>query len=308
MELRAFIFDIKRDCSEDGPGIRTTVFFKGCPLSCDWCQNPEGQHKWPGLSFRSEVCDPLACGFACIPQCEVGCLSFQNVLQVDFDRCMRCGACFEVCPPQALEPVGYTISLKNLLYRVLIDEPFYRSSGGGVTLSGGEATSQMPFASAFLKALKSREINTAIETCGFFDYPHFQKTLLPYLDWIYFDLKLIDERESLRYTSRSSRLIFENFSQLIKEAGPRVIARIPLIPGITDSPKNLSGIAGFLKSLGAPAAVLLPYNPLWHDKLKRLNLPEKYARRTFMTQEEKEACRTHFSSSESVRMDSSSKI
>ncbi len=290
MEAHAFIFDIKRDCSEDGPGIRTTVFFKGCPLSCPWCQNPEGKQKRPELSFRAEACTAPACGLACIAQCEVGCLSFFNALQVDFEHCIRCEACFEVCPTQALEPVGYTISLSDLLYRLLIDEAFYRSSGGGITLSGGEVTAQMPFASQLLKALKARKINTAIETCGFFEYAQFESRILPYLDLIYFDLKLIDENESLRYTGRSNQLILENFKRLVKARGTDVIPRIPLIPGITDSENNLSGIAAFLKSLQVAKAVLLPYNPLWQDKLTRLNLSPRYARPTFMTPKEKDAC------------------
>ncbi len=294
MEPQALIFDIKRDCSEDGPGIRTTVFFKGCPLSCDWCQNPEGQRKKPGLSFRSELCDPAACGFACIPCCGVGSLSFKNTLEVDFDHCIRCGRCFEVCPTKALEPVGYYIGLNELFYRVLIDAPFYRSSGGGVTLSGGEVTAQMPFAHALLKALKEQNIHTAIETSGFFNYDHFQERMLPYLDVIYFDLKLIDEAESMRYTGRSNRLILENFKRLVKAPKINVIPRIPLIPGITDSAENLSGIAAFLKKLGISGAALMPYNPLWHDKLNRLNLKGKYSRKTFMTAEEKRACIDRF--------------
>ena len=134
MEPKALIFDIKRDCSEDGPGIRTTVFFKGCPLTCVWCQNPEGQARTPEISYRAEACHPSE------------------------------------CPVHALEPVGYWIGLEELLYRVLIDEPFFKATGGGVTLSGGETTLQMEFAHHFLKRLKEREIHTALETCGFFNY------------------------------------------------------------------------------------------------------------------------------------------
>jgi len=294
LEPQAFIFDIKRDCSEDGPGIRTTVFFKGCPLSCDWCQNPEGNRKQPELSFHAEACSAPDCGLPCITECELGCLSFFNTLQVDFDHCIGCGACVEVCPTQALESVGYTISLSDLLARLLIDEAFYRSSSGGVTLSGGEVTAQMPFASALLTALKAREIHTAIETCGFFDFERFQKTMLPYLDLIYFDLKLIDEDESLRYTGRSNQVILENFKQLVNVRGRDVIPRIPLIPGITDTVKNLQGIAAFLKSLNVQDAILLPYNPLWQDKLPRLNLSAKYTRKTFMSDEEKALCVDRF--------------
>ncbi len=298
MEPQALIFDIKRDCSEDGPGIRSTVFFKGCPLSCTWCQNPEGNKKRPELSFKAEACNPAVCDFACISQCEIGCLSFANQLQVDFDHCTGCGCCFDVCPTGALAPSGYYISLSELLYRIEIDAPFYQSSGGGVTLSGGEVTSQMPFANIFLKALKELEIHTAIETCGFFNYHHFQDLILPYLDLIYFDLKLINEQESIHFTGRSNQLIFENFTRLVKEAAVPVVPRIPLIPGITDTKANLSGISKFLKSLSVSDATLLPYNPLWHDKLKCLNLPERYTRKTVMTQEEKSTSFDRFSGTE----------
>lgn len=294
METRALIFDIKRDCSEDGPGIRTTVFFKGCPLSCHWCQNPEGRRKRPELSFRPEACAPAVCGFACISECEVGCLFFQNTLQVDFDHCMRCGRCIEACPAGALEPVGDYITLDELLYRISVDAPFHRATGGGVTLSGGEATAQMAFAHVLLKALKKKGVHTALETCGFFHYRHFKRMMLPYLDLIYFDLKLIDEAESLRYTGRSNRLILENFKRLTGESKTEVIPRIPLIPGVTDSEENLSGIAAFLKSLGVPGATLLPYNPLWRDKLARLNFHSEYDRTSFMSKEETQTCIDRF--------------
>lgn len=253
MGEKALIFDIKRDCSEDGPGIRSTVFFKGCPLSCIWCQNPEGQNRRPELSFSEGFCKP---------------------------------------GPSA---VGYWMSLEECLYRLTIDAPHYKSSGGGVTLSGGEATQQMPFAQALLQTLKAKGIHTAIETCGYFSARDFRKSLLPYLDFIYFDLKLIDDEESRRYTGKSNQLILDNFTWLIKETDVPVIPRIPLIPSITTSKKNLSGISSLLQSLKVNQAVLIPYNPLWHDKRIRLNFPEKYTRRTFMTKEEQNTCIKYFS-------------
>lgn len=266
MEPKALIFDIKRDCSEDGPGIRTTVFFKGCPLSCVWCQNPEGQARTPELSYRAEACHPSECG-------------------VPFEA---------ICPLHALEPVGYWIGLEELLYRVLIDEPFFKGTGGGVTLSGGEATLQVEFAHHFLMRLKQREIHTALETCGFFNYRRFQEQLLPYLDLVYFDLKLIDDDASRRYTGQSNRLILENFSRLVAEAKIPIVPRIPLIPGITTEPGNLAGLARFLAKHTSTEATMLPYNPLWLDKLKRLGKTAKYERRSFMTEEEKNECRKHF--------------
>jgi len=294
MENRALIFDIKRDCSEDGPGIRTTVFFKGCPLSCTWCQNPEGKEKHLQISFDANRCKPELCNTACINVCEAHCLSFVDKLHVNHDQCTRCDHCFDVCPTKALEPVGYWITLDDLLYRILIDEPFFQSSGGGVTLSGGEVTQQMPFIHQLLKALKTRGIHTAIETSGFFNYRKFQQLVLPWLDLIYFDLKLIDEEQSREFTGQGNHLILENFNRLIEQDDVAVIPRIPLIPNITATEKNLSGIAHLLNKLHVSGATLLPYNPLWQDKLKKLDLNPRYLRKTLMNSDEKNLCVDNF--------------
>lgn len=251
MQQQALIFDIKRDCSEDGPGIRTTVFFKGCPLSCLWCQNPEGKEK--KIECWSNTSDS--------------------------------------------KTVGYWISLDELLYRLLIDKPFYSSSGGGVTLSGGEATQQMAFVHCLLKALKAEGIHTAIETSGFFNYRRFSELLLPWLDLIYFDLKLIDDAASRLYTGQGNGLILDNFIRLIESASVPLIARVPLIPGITAKDENLQGIAEFLAANGVDAATLLPYNPLWFDKVAKLGKMSQYQRTTFMTPQEINQCVISFKSS-----------
>jgi pyruvate formate lyase activating enzyme len=295
MERQALIFDIKRDCSEDGPGIRTTVFFKGCPLSCVWCQNPEGIEKQPGLSFDAGLCHPDSCGTSCISACSQSCFSLMpSGVQVHHAQCNRCDRCFSSCPTGALEPAGYWITLDDLLYRVAIDKPFYHSSGGGVTLSGGEATMQTEFAHHFLKALKDDGIHTAIETSGFFNYRRFSQQLLPWLDLIYFDLKLINDVESRRYTGQSNRLILDNFVQLARQSVVPVIPRVPLVPGITTTEENLRAIAGFLNTNGISAATLLPYNPLWQDKAEKLGRAPLYQCSTFLTQDEKQACVTSF--------------
>lgn len=233
----ALIFDIKRDCSEDGPGIRTTVFFKGCPLACAWCQNPEGVIPAPEKTCNGET-------------------------------------------------VGEWITLEELLYRICIDKPFYASSGGGVTLSGGEPTMQMEFVHLLLKALKNEEIQTVIETCGLFDYGSFCRLLLPWLDLIYFDLKLIDESASRKYTGASNRVILDNFIRLTSLQGVQIKPRIPLIPGITMTESNLTGLAGFLHRHGVIDCSLMPYNPTWQDKLERLGKKTEYNYRHFLTQEE----------------------
>jgi len=234
---QALIFDIKRGSSEDGPGIRTTVFFKGCPLACVWCQNPEG-------------------------------INQQQEIDLDGNE------------------VGSWIDLEELLYRVRQDKPFYDSSGGGITLSGGEPTRQMDFIHHFLKALKSDGIHTAIETCGLFNYNRFKAQVLPYLDLIYYDLKLFDNFQSRRHTGSSNRIILENFSRLISEATIPVIPRIPLIPGITDTEHNLSNLARFLREQGVEDCTLMPYNPTWRDKLQRLGKTPTYNHDSFLSPEE----------------------
>jgi pyruvate formate lyase activating enzyme len=287
MEGKAFIFDIKRNTSEDGPGIRTTVFFKGCPMSCVWCQNPEGLEPGPSLSFRPELCKPNSCGIPCFKKCPVGALQFDgHLLNVNHALCKHCGHCVEVCPEKALEQIGYWLSVDELYYRVNIDKPFFKATGGGVTASGGECTMQMDFLHEFFKKLKSEGIPTAIETNGLFNFDRFQRLLLPWLDLVYFDIKLIDEDESRHYVGVSNRPILDNFTRLNAVAKIPVIVRVPLIPGITDTDENLKGIALFLRQQGAKFVNLLPYNPLWQDKLERFGIEANYHNIAFMNPED----------------------
>lgn len=245
MDDKGLIFDIKRDSSEDGPGIRTTVFFKGCPLSCIWCQNPEGKKFLPEKDIHNKQ-------------------------------------------------IGTWVSVEELMYRLLQDKPFYDTTGGGVTLSGGEPTLQMDFASKLLQAIKREGIHTALETSGFFRYESFKKKMLPWLDLIYFDIKLIDEAASKKFTGRSNKRVLNNFSRLLADAKIPVIPRIPLIPGITTTAENLEGIAAFLNQHGIQTCELMPYNPLWLDKLKKLGVTPLYQRKSFMTPAEQQACINRF--------------
>lgn len=295
MNTQALIFDIKRDCSEDGPGIRTTVFFKGCPLRCDWCQNPEGKTDRAQLYFDKQLCKPNDCGAPCVKACPSRCLQANGKLNINFNACINsgtantnkiCRKCATSCTSKALRVSGYWISLDELLYRVLIDKKFYQSSGGGVTLSGGEPTRQMQFIHQFLKALKRAGINTAIETSGFFNYRKFQRLVLPYIDQVYFDLKLMDDNLSWKYLGQSNRLILKNFERLSRNNMVSMIPRIPLIPGITATNSNLHRIAEFLKKCSVSSATLIPYNPLWRDKLDKLNVSSPYKRQLFMSSEE----------------------
>lgn len=227
--------------------------------------------------------------------CPTDALNFNGSLEVNHGACTRCDLCFQHCELEALEPVGRSITLKSLLARVLVDKPFFRSTGGGVTLSGGEATLQMDFIHHFLRALQREGVHTALETCGQFAWKPFKEKILPYLDLIYYDLKLMDETLSRRYTGRSNRKILQNFRNLIREAPVPVIPRIPLIPDITATENNLSRIAAWLRELNVDQCALMPYNPSWRGKLNWLGLTSEYERAAFMTREEELACAACFS-------------
>ncbi|MBD9355453.1 glycyl-radical enzyme activating protein [Methylomonas albis] len=291
MDSKAYIFDIKRNTSEDGPGIRTTVFFKGCPLRCSWCQNPEGIASGPSLSFRAELCHPDDCELPCIKACKAKALTLQDrQLRFDRERCDQCGRCATVCSRHALEQVGLWLGVDELFYRVAIDKPFFDATGGGVTASGGECTMQMNFLHEFFKKLKATGIHTAIETNGMFNFGRFSRLLLPWLDLIYFDLKLIDEAASILHTGHSNRPILDNLRRLAEIAKIPVEVRIPLIPGITATEANLQGLAVFLRDLGIKQVNVLPYNPLWLDKLQRFGVDTEYRHDAFMSDAQIKHC------------------
>lgn len=266
----ALILEIKGNSLDDGPGIRTVVFFKGCPLDCVWCHNPESKAFHSELSYAPDVC--VGCG-ACIDACPTGALSVQNPSFVDRKACTLCFLCTEVCPSGALSRVGIPMGVDEVMGRILPDAPFFKNSGGGVTLSGGEPTLQMEYASRLLAALKGHGIHTLVETCGLFDLARFTKTVLPWTDVVYYDIKIFDTASHERFCGVGNRTILSNFASLSGLRGPGgfdLLARVPLVPGITDTESNLKDIAAFLAGLGHTRCALLPYNPLWGEKCARI--------------------------------------
>jgi pyruvate formate lyase activating enzyme len=261
------IVDIKRHSLEDGPGIRSVVFFKGCPLRCVFCQNPETQEFGPEIAFRSRRC--IDCR-TCVDACRRG---VQRPRLAASTACDKCGACVRVCPSGALALIGQRLSVGEILNVVLRDEPYYRHSGGGVTLSGGECTAFPEFVGELLAGLVSRGISAAIETCGEFAYPQFAQWILPHVDPILFDVKLADDEAHVRYTGRSNQRIWANLARLLAIVPERVQPRIPLIPGVTATRENLAALAARLAELGARSLTLLPYNPLGVTMAESLGRP-----------------------------------
>ena len=280
---RPLILEIKGNSLDDGPGIRSVVFFKGCPLSCVWCHNPESKRATAEIGFdRSECVD---CG-TCISACSEKALSRDNRLFVDRSRCTLCFRCIETCPSGALSRVGKEMTVDEIAGEVLRDKPFFNTSGGGVTLSGGEPAMFMEFTSDLLRVLKRSRVHTLIETCGFFDFTKFEKMLLPYLNTVYFDIKIMNDDSHRKYTGVSNSGILKNFERLheITKGSPvTLLPRTPLVPGITDMDGNMKGIAGFLKKLGITKAALMQYNPLWHGKADKVGADDRYRQDRTMT-------------------------
>lgn len=266
------VFEIKGNSLDDGPGIRSVIFLKGCPLSCVWCHNPEGRRIDAEISFDAGMC--AACD-ACIDVCPENALSRDNPFFVDRSVCILCFECEKVCPSGALTRVGRRMSVDEIVEHVIRDKPFFDNSGGGVTLSGGEPAMFPEFSGRLLREFKKRSIHTLLETSGVFDSDRFDRVLYPWLDTIYFDIKIMDPEEHIRYCGVSNETILANFKELFglsKNSGAAVIPRIPLIPGITDTHVNIRACADFLAGCGAREVRLLPYHPLWREKNPRLGI------------------------------------
>jgi pyruvate formate lyase activating enzyme len=264
------IFDIKRFAVHDGPGIRTTAFLKGCPLRCLWCQNPEGIDGGRDLWVKREKC--LRCG-ACVELCREGALSLgEGNIRINRGACTFCGACMGRCPTGAIQRIDREISPEELAEELALDRVFFDVSGGGVTLSGGEPLAQSEFAFALLEKLKVMGIHTCMETSLF--APEAVIRRLPeFLDCLICDIKIFDEEDHRRYVGESNRLILENF-RLAAAAFPRVLVRIPLIPDITATEKNLRAVGNFVRSCLPDAGIeLLNYNWFSESKYTLLDKP-----------------------------------
>jgi pyruvate formate lyase activating enzyme len=262
------IFDIKRYAINDGPGIRTAIFFKGCPLECWWCHNPEGQSNQPQLMFRSNRCKAFK---ACLEACPEGAIHWENGSRTDWGGCNNCGRCAEVCYAGARELVGRIVSVSQLIGEIERDIPFYDQSKGGVTFTGGEPMYQREFLYESLQACKKQGIHTAVDTSGYSAWEGFE-IISPLVDLFLYDLKLMDEIKHKKYTAVSNHLILGNLQKLSR-AKAHIIVRIPLIPGVNDDDKNIELSAAFLAGLPYLDQVeLMPYHEIGLEKYQALGM------------------------------------
>jgi pyruvate formate lyase activating enzyme len=262
------LFDIRRYSVHDGPGIRTTVFFKGCPLSCWWCHNPEGLNPKQNLILFEDRC--LSCG-DCLAVCPHGAIVRQDgAIHTLPSLCRACGTCVETCPGDARQLAGRWMTVSAVITEIEKDVIFYDESGGGATFSGGEPLAQPRFLDALLEACVARHIHTVVDTCGLAD-----KNLLLHLsekvNLFLYDLKLLDPVKHRKYVGVSNDSILENLEALAQRKKP-VVVRFPVIPNINDSIEDIKQVAEFLSHLGLLRIDLLPYHRIGVEKYRRLGM------------------------------------
>ena len=263
--MNGFVFEVKRFAVHDGPGLRTTLFLKGCPLRCPWCQNPEGLHLEPHLWYKEADC--LRCG-NCVVSCQERALALDERVHIDRAACTLCKRCLDACPTGALLLDGREVSADEAEETLLQDAVFY-AEGGGITLSGGEVMAQWPFALELLRRMRARGVDTAIETCLLVKQDVLSR-FLELVDHFIVDIKYFDGAEHRRVLGESNELILANYRYLV-EKGADVLVRTPLIPGYTATEANIRAIARFVRLTDANARYeLLNFNPLCRSKYAAL--------------------------------------
>ncbi len=259
---------MQRFSLHDGPGIRTTVFFKGCPLHCAWCQNPESIDPGPGIFQHPERC--LGCD-ACLEQCPEGAIAPGNQgAVIDRGLCTACLECAKTCPAGALEAAGKKYTLSALVAETLRDRFMFDSSGGGVTCSGGEPLQQPVFLRAFLSVLREEGVHTVLDTSGYAPWPVLKETA-DLCDLVLYDLKLLTTPHAEKYTGVASDLIVDNFKKLARST-TALQARLPLVPTITDQRENLQAVAGLLEECAVGKLELVSYHRYGQAKYRKLGL------------------------------------
>lgn len=268
-EVKGLIFDIQRFCIHDGPGIRTTVFMKACPMRCIWCHNPESISWQPLLSYTSALC--IGCG-ACARVCPRTAHTVDDHGHVfDRNRCIVCGACVEECPSGALHMAGYETTVAEVLQEAIRDKPFYDNSGGGVTLSGGEPLMQIDFTEAFLMAAGEEGLHRCVDTCGH-AAPARLLRIVPHTDLFLYDIKETNPELHRQWTGVDSRTVLDNL-RLLHAQGARIRLRCPIVPGYNDRENHFAELAALCRELPDIEGIeIIPYHDYGVSKLKRFGL------------------------------------
>lgn len=270
--MKATIFNIQKFCLHDGPGIRTTIFFKGCPLHCQWCANPESQLFQEQISYNERNCQK--CG-SCIAVCQKQALSFvDGFVHIDYAKCNQCLKCIEACHYKAMTKEGYQEDIDKIVTEVLKDIDFYEESHGGVTFSGGEVLSHIQEATEIAKKLKKNNIHIAIETTGFINSDAF-KEFIRYIDLLLFDFKHPDPFKHKEGTGVSNELIIKNL-KIAKDMGKDILIRMPIIPKYNDSLEDAILTSNILKNIGLKDIELLPFHQLGENKYRMLQKEYHY--------------------------------
>ncbi len=267
--IKGIVFDIKKYAIHDGPGIRTTVFFKGCPLSCLWCHNPESQKLEPEIMLYPDRCNDSC--FLCVDGCRLKALTKNGNIGIIKERCDLCGDCEKICPTDAIKISGKFMSVSEVMNEIEKDTLFYDESSGGITFSGGEPLLQIDFLLELLKESKKRYLTTIVDTSGYVDFCYFEK-INRFVNRYFYDIKIMDDKLHKKYTGVSNKLILSNLIKLSKIHNDIEI-RIPLIEGITDTKENISSIIYFISGLNNVSGIsLLNYHKGGVSKYERLGI------------------------------------
>jgi pyruvate formate lyase activating enzyme len=270
--IKAKILNIQKFSIHDGPGIRTTVFMKGCPLKCRWCHNPESLGYGMDIMVDREKC--ISCGI-CANHCPSGALKMvqgnkERTLETDSSLCIDCGKCELFCPSEAINVIGKDMDEEDVFKELLKDRLFYEESNGGVTFSGGEALIQIDFLLNILKKLKKENIHTAVDTCGHVAFENFEK-IMEYTDIFLYDLKLADEKKHIEYTGRSNKRILENLKKL-SDKGAVINIRMVMVDGVNTSDDDIEKALEILKDIRVDSINILPYHNISSHKYRKLGL------------------------------------
>lgn len=271
VSVEPLIFSLQHFCLHDGPGIRSLVFFKGCPLRCLWCQNIESWKAETEIAFKAHLC--INCG-RCVEKCPQNALP--EVGKRDAKLCRYCFTCTDNCPSGAMTRFGVSLSVEEIVDKLQPEFSLFRASGGGVTFTGGEPTLYPDFTGRLAKSLRAEGIDVTLETCGFFNLERL-RPLLQELQLVLFDIKVFDEAQHRRLCGAENTVIKKNLKSLVeawkRKEGPLIWPRLPIVPGMTDGHDNIKGWADFLHELELSFLTIVPYHPMGVNKHRWLRLP-----------------------------------